>query len=239
MGSMRLAGVFLMVILTGSCSAQSSLESGTATITDEVTYDYYLYFPEGYSRDNDSNFPLLLFLHGGGESGKELSLVKKHGPPKMMAEGYPFPFMVLAPQHPEEKKWWDIHAVKILLDEISQKYRVDPTRIYLTGLSRGGSAAWDLAANYPDTFAAMAVVCGMAPDPYAHWINREMPIWVFHGEDDPVIPVEESDRMVEKLKKLGYNVKYTRYEDVGHDAWIPAYSTDALYTWFTQYQKLP
>lgn len=229
----------LLIILTNvSCNAQSRLIEDRLIINRSVNYSYYLYLPDTYETvEND--WPLLLFLHGGGESGKELGLLKKHGPPKMMAEGYPFPFIVLAPQHPEANKWWDIHAVKELLDNIVDEYRVDVGRIYLTGLSRGGSAAWDLAVNYPDTFAAMAVVCGMAPDPYAHWINKGMPIWVFHGAEDPVIPVEESDRMVDKLKRLGYDVKYTRYEDVGHDAWIPAYSTDALYTWFTQYKKSP
>lgn len=219
-----------------SCAAQHQVVEGKKLITQNEEYNFYLFIPESYHVEKD-DFPLLLFLHGGGESGRNLSVLKKHGPPKMMAEGYPFPFLVLAPQHPNENTWWDVRAVKELLELVVEEYRVDRDRLYLTGLSRGGSAAWELAVNYPDTFAAMAVVCGMAPTPYAHWLNKEMPIWVFHGAEDPVIPVSESDIMVNRLKELGYNVTYTRYDGVGHDSWIPAYKNDDLYTWFTRYRK--
>jgi len=115
--------------------------------------------------------------------------------------------------------------------------RVDTNRIYLTGLSRGGSAAWDMAVQYPETFAALAVVCGIAPTPYAHWLNKSMPIWVFHGSDDAVIPVSESDQMVKKLKKLGYDVRYDRYDGVNHNSWEKAYANDFLYEWMNQQKQ--
>lgn len=197
---------------------------------------YYLFYPEDYEAEGKP-MGLLLFLHGGGESGQEFSTLKKNGPPKMMADGYPFPFLVLAPQNPYEKKWWDVRAVYELLQEVIATNNVDTQRIYLTGLSRGGSAAWELAVQYPDTFAALAVVCGMAPTPYAHWINKSMPIWVFHGDQDPVIPVSESDAMVAKLQALGRIVKYDRFKGVGHNSWDRAYANDSLYTWLAQ-QKL-
>src|SRR5690606_34473259 len=123
-------------------------------------------------------------------------------------------------------------------DSVVNSSKVDPKRIYLTGLSRGGSAAWEMATQYPDKFAAMAVVCGMAPLPYAHWIEKKMQIWVFHGDKDDVIAVEESDQMVDKLKEMGYNVRYTRYKDVGHNAWGRAYTTDSLYTWFAEQKRI-
>ena len=163
--------------------------------------------------------------------------VKKHGPPKMMADGYPFPFLVLAPQNPYKKKWWNVHAVKQLLDVVIAENQVDTNRVYLTGLSRGGSAAWDMAVQYPDTFAALAVVCGIAPTPYAHWLDKGMPIWVFHGTDDPVIPVSESDDMVAKLQELGYDVKYDRYDGVGHNSWSRAYANDELYHWMNKQKR--
>lgn len=219
-----------------SCNAQAQILEDEIQTLNRETYRYYLYTPAEYAESGDKDHPLLLFLHGGGESGQELASLKKHGPPKMMAEGYPFPFLVLAPQHPHEKKWWNVHAVKQLLDSIIANHRVDKSRIYLTGLSRGGTAAWELAVQYPDTFAAMAVVCGMTPVPYAHWINPKMPIWVFHGDKDQVIPVDESDAMVKKLKSFGHPIKYTRYEGVGHEAWIPAYKNDSLYTWFIKHK---
>ena len=91
--------------------------------------------------------------------------------------------------------------------------------------------------QYPDTFAAMAVVCGMTPLPYASWINKKMPIWVFHGTEDKSIPFSESETMVNALKRMGYDVTFTIYEGVGHDSWVQAYTTDALYEWFMQQRK--
>lgn len=226
--------LLVVLIFFQSCSSQERLVSGDLDITRIENLQYYLFYPEGYHSNEEKEFGLLLFLHGGGESGEALVELKKHGPPKMMAEGYPFPFLVLAPQNPYEKKWWDVRTVNQLLDSVIAQNRVDPKKIYLTGLSRGGSAAWEMAVQYPEKFAALAVVCGMAPEPYAHWLNKKMPIWVFHGSQDQVIPVSESDAMVKQLKEMGRNVKYTRYEGVGHNSWTRAYKTDELYKWMNE-----
>jgi predicted peptidase len=229
--------VVACALVIGSCSAQSRLVEGEKQTAVTEKLQYYLYYPENYESDTDTEFGLLLFLHGGGESGGQLEEVKKHGPPKMMADGYPFPFLVLAPQNPYKKRWWNVHALKQLLDAVVVENRVDTNRIYLTGLSRGGSAAWDMAVQYPETFAALAVVCGIAPTPYAHWLNKSMPIWVFHGSDDAVILVSESDQMVKKLKKLGYDVRYDRYDGVNHNSWEKAYANDFLYEWMNQQKQ--
>lgn len=219
------------------CSGQKQLiEAEEETVLRE-NLQYYLYFPEDYKDDDHELFPLLLFLHGGGESGDSLAVLKKNGPPKMLTEGKQFPFMILAPQNPHKKKWWNVHAVMQLLDTVIAHHRVDPKRIYLSGLSRGGSAAWDMAVQYPDRFAALAVVCGMAPVPYASWIRNDLPMWVFHGTEDRSIPFSESENMVEALKKMGYDVRFTVYEGVGHESWIPAYQTEELYDWMMK-QKL-
>ncbi|MFD0798555.1 dienelactone hydrolase family protein [Maribacter chungangensis] len=228
-----------MLILAQGCSAQKEpvlIDDQMQTIVKEKL-NYYLYLPEEYEPDGPEKFPLLLFLHGGGESGDSLVAVKRNGPPKLITQGKKFPFLILAPQNPYQNKWWNTRAVKQLLDSIVATTKVDTKRIYLTGLSRGGGAAWEMAVQYPDSFAAMAVVCGMAPLPYASWINREMPIWVFHGAEDKSIPVSESDTMVTKLKEMGYNVKFTRYPGVGHDSWIQAYETEELYDWFVKQRK--
>lgn len=230
-----LLGLFLLSL--NQCAAQSQLVEGELNTTVSETLRYYLYYPEAYGELENESFPLLLFLHGGGESGQDLAALKTNGPPKLLAEGKQFPFLVLAPQHPHPKKWWNIRAVMALLEKVIEENRVDPKRIYLTGLSRGGSAAWELAVQYPDTFAAMMVVCGMTPVPYAHWIDKKMPIWVFHGALDPVIPIEHSEKMVARLKEMGYPVRFTRYEDVGHNAWERAYTTDAVYEWFMEQKR--
>lgn len=229
--------LLLALFVLQGCASQSQLVQGELHTVTEENLEYYLYFPEGYHSEGDREFGLMLFLHGGGESGGELARLQENGPPQLLAEGKQFPFLVLAPQNPHAKKWWNTHAVKQLLDSVVANHRVDPDKIYLSGLSRGGSAAWTLATQYPERFAALAVVCGMAPVAYAHWIDRAMPIWVFHGAQDPVIDVRESDRMVAKLKEMGYRVRYTRYPEVAHDAWTKAYRTDSLYTWLAQQSR--
>jgi len=226
----HLVAFFFSFIFVG-CSQKGEIIEGKATTRTEETLRYYLYYPPNYSETKKEQFGLLLFLHGGGESGGELEALKRNGPPKMLRDGKQFPYLVLAPQNPHKKKWWNVHAVHQLLDSIISENNVDTKRIYLTGLSRGGSAAWDLAVQYPKKFAALAVVCGMAPTPYADWLDKKTAFWVFHGVEDAVIPVQESDAMVRKLKQMGYRVKYSRYEGVGHDSWIRAYQTEALYEW--------
>lgn len=231
--------LLLILVFAQGCSAQQKaiLMDDKMETSVKETLNYYLYFPEDYAVDRQEKYPILLFLHGGGESGDSLVTVKRNGPPKLIAQGKKFPFLILAPQNPYQSKWWNTRAVKQLLDSVVTNNNIDTKRIYLTGLSRGGGAAWEMAVQYPDTFAAMAVVCGMAPLPYASWIHKEMPMWVFHGEDDKSIPVSESDAMVARLNEMGYDVKFTRYPGVGHDSWIQAYETEELYDWFMEQSK--
>ncbi len=233
--------VFIIIgsLVFQGCVAQPKSQLIDAEMNTVVTeaLNYYLYFPKEYQSKKKEKFPLLLFLHGGGESGDTLSSIKSNGPPKLIAQGKDFPFLILAPQNPHRKKWWNTRAVNQLLDTIVANNRVDVNRIYLTGLSRGGGAAWEMAVQYPNKFAAMAVVCGMTPVPYAPWINKKLPIWVFHGDQDKSIPISESIEMVDKLKGMGYNVKFTVYEGVGHDSWVKAYATEDLYPWFMEHSK--
>ena len=231
--------LLFILCLCQACSAQSKyrlIDAEQETIVKE-RFSYYLYYPEEYDDTEDEKFPLLLFLHGGGESGDSLIKVKRNGPPKLIARGKKFPFLILAPQNPHKKKWWDTESVKQLLDTIVANNRVDTDRLYLTGLSRGGGAAWEMAVQYPETFAALAVVCGMAPTPYASWIDKDLPIWVFHGAEDESIPVSESDEMVKKLREMQYDVRYTKYKGVGHDSWIKAYETETLYDWLMAQER--
>lgn len=230
--------VFFFFLFQG-CAAQSKthlIDAEMETVTKEKL-SYYLYFPDDYESKPEEQFPILLFLHGGGESGDTLTALKKNGPPKLITEGKQFPFLILAPQNPHQKKWWNTRAVNQLLDSIVATNRINKKRIYLTGLSRGGGAAWEMAVQYPEKFAAMAVVCGMTPVPYASWIDKNMPIWVFHGEEDESISISESETMVNRLKEMGHDVKFTRYPGVGHDSWVKAYNTNELYEWLERQER--
>ncbi|MGB5227500.1 MAG: PHB depolymerase family esterase [Eudoraea sp.] len=233
----KYTSIVLCLLSIQSCSAQSQLIADEKETVSVENLQYYLYFPKEYEEAKKDKLPLLLFLHGGGEAGGTLEDLKTNGPPKLLAEGKEFPFLILAPQNPYKTKWWNTRAIMQLLDTIIASNRVDVDRIYLTGLSRGGGAAWELAVQYPDKFAALAVVCGMTPVPYAAWINKNMPIWVFHGTEDKSIPISESEDMVAKLKEMGYNVTFTKYDGVGHNAWVQAYNTEELYEWFIKQKR--
>jgi predicted peptidase len=189
---------------------------------------FLLYLPEGYDRTK-SDWPLLLFLHGRGESGEVLELVKKNGPPKLIEEGRKFPFIIVSPQCPEDERW-SVEVLDMLLDEMESRYRVKKNCIFVTGLSMGGQGTWQLAYAYPDRFAAIVPVCGRTDPSQAHKL-KSLPIWVFHGEKDDIIPVEESIKMVNALKALGSPVKLTLYPEANHDSWTEAYNSDELWDW--------
>src|SRR3954469_24984435 len=124
-----------------------------------VRLNYLLFLPEGYSNDSDKKWPLMLFLHGAGERGSDVNKVKVHGPPRIVEKRKDFPFIVVSPQCPADS-WWRTFELNALLDEIQSQYKVDPDRVYLTGLSMGGFGTWELATQYPQRFAAIAPICG-------------------------------------------------------------------------------
>ncbi|MEX2112263.1 MAG: prolyl oligopeptidase family serine peptidase [Pirellulales bacterium] len=200
-----------------------------------VKLDYLLYLPEGY--DQQDKWPVLIFLHGAGERGDDLELVKKHGPPKLIEEGKSFPFIVVSPQCPNGQ-WWTTKPLELtaLVDEIVAKHKVDEERLYLTGLSMGGFGTWMLAAYKPDRFAAIVPICG-GGEVLATRALGQMPTWVFHGAKDPVVPLKRSEDMVEALKRVNKEVKFTVYPDALHDSWTETYSNPQLYTWLLDHKR--
>ncbi|MGQ9798187.1 MAG: prolyl oligopeptidase family serine peptidase [Ignavibacterium sp.] len=201
-------------------------------VTVKVNLQYLIYLPKDYIESED-NFPLVLFLHGAGERGNNIELVKRNGPPKLVEEGIDFPFILVSPQCPEGTRWNYLTLSLItLLDEIESKYRVDKNRIYLTGLSMGGQGTWSLALAQPNRFAAIAPICGWT-DTWEVCKISHIPTWVFHGAKDDVVPVTESEQMVSALQKCGgKEIKLTIYPENNHDAWTETYNNPELYKWF-------
>ncbi len=199
-----------------------------------VRLKYLLYLPNGYDTEVQKSWPVLFFLHGAGERGDSLDQVKMHGPPKIV-EKKDLPFLVVSPQCPANQ-WWSPGILKELLDEILGTYRTDKSRVYLTGLSMGGFGTWTLSMEYPDVFAALAPICG-GGDPSQVGKIKHIPIWVFHGAIDPVVPVERSEEMVNALKKINGNVKFTVYPDATHDSWTTTYDNQKLYEWLLDQKK--
>jgi predicted peptidase len=228
----KLLMVFPFLLLS-ALAAKTQQTPHKAVLQSRHEIQYLLYLPAGYHQNPSQQYPLLLFLHGGGETGNDIEKVKTHGPPRLIHEGRDFPFIVVSPQNPEENGFWNETALIELLNQIQSDYRVDGNRVHLSGLSRGGYGAWRLAMSNPDRFASLITISGVSPAFYSRWL-KDMPVWVFHGEDDPVIPVGESDEVVKQMQQRGQNVRYTRYKQTGHDAWTQAYDEEELFPWMLE-----
>ena len=207
--------------------------SGSIEI-DGQTIGFLSYLPSAYTAK--SEWPLLLFLHGAGERGDDIALVARHGPPKLAAGGQDFPFIIISPQQ-KKGVWWKAGPLLALLDHIQSQYRLDPDRIYVTGLSMGGFGTWGLLAEAPHRFAAAAPIAG-GGKPALACDMQSVPVWAIHGAQDPVIPVDRSREMIAALRACGGgDVRYTEYPDAGHDSWTKTYADAALYNWLLSHRR--
>lgn len=236
-------GVLLVAMMLGALGvgAQEQAAGSQAPakfekqIVKTIKAEYLLYLPKEYGKEADKKWPLMVFLHGSGESGTDVQKVAKHGPPKLIAAGKEFPFIVVSPQSPGGG--WNVETMNGLLDEIIAKYKVDQDRVYLTGLSMGGYGTWAWALDSPKRFAAIAPMCGGGMPRRAR-VLHDTPIWVFHGTKDPTVPIKESQDMVDALKNVGATeVKFTIYPEAGHDCWTVSYDNPELYTWFLEHKR--
>lgn len=192
-------------------------------------YPYQLFVPRTAAGSRGRTWPLMIFLHGSGERGDDINRVKVHGPPKIAGRDPDFPFILISPLLPAEQDW-DIAKLEAILDHALATLPVDRSRIYLTGLSRGGHASWRWAAADPDKFAAIAPVAGRG-DPATACALKAKPVWAFHGDRDDVVIPEGSFAMVRSIRACGGHPRLTIYPDLGHNAWDPAYDDPALYLW--------
>lgn len=199
-------------------------------------FPYVLNLPEGY--DPQKKYPLVIFLHGAGERGDDLDVACRHGFMKhVREEGKTYPFLFVAPQCPLNK-YWGCYTESLLafLDDLCEKLPVDQQRIYLTGLSMGGTGTWMLAMAAPERFAAIAPVCGSGIYWYGEML-KEIPVYMYHGDCDEVVPIEESITMLRSVNKRGGNAQLEICYGVGHDAWNIAYAGDTLVNRLLQHKK--
>jgi predicted peptidase len=216
----------------------------TFKTAQQIDLKYLLYLPKGYEAKSDKKWPLILFLHGAGERGTNVWKVATHGPVKHVTPETDFPFIVVSPQCLEGRVWSN-EPLMALLDDIMRTYPVDKSRVYLTGLSMGGYGTWSLGLEHPERFAAIAPICGGG-----EWVKallgsrdnpeafKSLPIWAFHGAKDDTVPLSESQRMVDTVKKLGVKeVKLTVYPEANHNSWTETYKNPELYQWFLQHER--
>ncbi len=214
------------------------------------SHRYQLFRPRGERPER--GWPVILFLHGAGERGHDGLLPTQVGlGSAIRRHAERFPCLVIFPQIAGGRGWSHPDAAALAmacLEATGQDEIVDWRRIYLTGISMGGSGVWYLGALYPETFAALAPVCGGVnypsaasgpPDSAANQATYraraeaigQTPVWAFHGAEDPIVAVDFTRQMVGALRHSGSPARYTEYSPCGHDAWEPAYAGAELWDW--------
>jgi predicted peptidase len=201
--------------------------------------NYLLYVPESYGQDPYAKYPLIVFLHGSREIGRDVNRVRKAALPARLENEKDFPAIVLSPQSPAFG--WDgsTRAVAALIDELQAQLSIDPARIYLSGLSMGAYGAWVLALQNQDRFAAIvSVVGGYLYSARRLCVLKDTPIWVFAGQKDRNVNPKESVAIVNALKGCGGEPKFTLYEDANHDqGWQRAFDDPALMQWLLEQRR--
>jgi predicted peptidase len=251
--------LFSMTLPAPTDRSPAPLPLGTLrAVTPATGYHYLVSVPAGVASRGPAGYPLVIFLHGVSERGTDVREVARQGLPKLLT-GRPEltpqeaevgallarAFVVAAPQCARDEVWDETRLLG-LLDDLQRDYPVDPARVYLTGLSMGGFGVWSLGIRHARRFAALVPVCGggrvkdvavAAQDPAA---LRQLGIWAFHGARDRVVPLEESQRMIEATKRAGVrDVQFTVYADGEHDAWTRAYADPELYAWLLRHARAP
>lgn len=253
--------------LLGACVSNREATLTMAPMNGEVTgfinktvevdgalHRYVAYVPREYT--SDRAWPMIVFLHGAGERGSD-GLVQSEVGIGTALRRYPgrYPAVVVMPQCPEDQLWHEaVPIIEAAMARTREEYRIDDSRIYLTGLSMGGYGTWMWGATKADVFAALMPICGGGTlDLLGHLLNdatpvpgtleervknlATVPIWAFHGATDSVVPPSESRDMVERVKAVGGDVRYTEFPDTDHDSWTQAYALEDAASWLFAQQK--
>lgn len=221
---------------------------------------YRLFIPRGY--DPRRSYPLIVFLHGGAGNGtdnlQQIIEGNTNGSHVWISDNVQreHPAFVLAPQAPDDATWGGPEApdlspaARMMLEivaSLGHEFKIDRSRLYLTGQSLGGFGTWDVIIRRPDIFAAAVPLCGSgivkefpfrtvyAPADFER--IKDLPIWVFQGTDDTTVPPNGPRQTVAALRKVGSKIRYTEYPGVGHRAWERAYLDPELVAWlFAQHR---
>ena len=229
-----LIAVAALATSTFALAEQKAVKSDV-TIASDI--NYLLYTPKDYA-GSDKTYPLVVWLHGGDQGGSDVEKLRTSGLPKMIEEGRDFPFLVFSPQNPSEELLYPIERVAATLQSVVADHRVDRSRIYLIGYSRGGFGAWSMAEQFPETFAAVVPIAGGGIRHYLNRTNEKTAFWAFHGANDEVIPLSDTVVLVQRLQELKRNVRLTVFEETNHQAVEGKVLKDeAMWTWLLE-QKL-
>ena len=216
-----------------SVNAQEIKAELKKEIKKEQKISYILDYPENAK----GKVPLMIFLHGSGERGDNLEMVKAHSP-FTYKNLFPEPVAILAPQCPKDV-WWDTEAVYYLIKEIQQKYQIDDSRIMLTGLSMGGWGTLKLSMEHPELFSAVVAVCAPVDRLMKVRVSqyKDLPMKLFHGGNDDIVSPMNSIEIYQEIKKVNKKVELTIFPDDNHNSWDSTYSNPKLYEWMLAQKK--
>ncbi|MDH6305823.1 putative peptidase [Parabacteroides sp. PF5-5] len=204
----------------------------------KVDYNYLVYLPEDYAVGNKS-YPLVIYLHGGAHKGNDLNKLKKYGLPYLVEKGNEFDFIIISPQCPDDKYWSSDNWFEPLFEKIQTEYQIDTDRVYLTGISMGGYGTFIVAMDHPDKFAAIVPLCGGCNDSDTPRICtlKNIPIWAFHGTNDNLIPISETERIINALDKCKGKTKFTKLEGEGHGIQYLYETHPQIYKWMLEQSR--
>jgi predicted peptidase len=250
MMSQALSTVTFVCALVAALPAQQPTGFLDRTVTvGTLTMKYQVFVPETY--DGHRSLPVILFMHGSGERGSDgLKQTQVGMPAQIRWHRDWFNAIVVMPQSPDDSVFRGAvaQAAFAALEKSVKEFHGDRERLYVTGLSMGGYGVWQQIVDHPGVFAAAVAVCGgLTPsadmanlyvsvkgdDPYAYVAQqtKNLPVWIFHGGQDDVVPVVQSRSLVAAMKAAGSSPRYTEYAELGHGAWDRAYGDEELWKW--------
>ncbi|RUT73430.1 alpha/beta hydrolase-fold protein [Ancylomarina longa] len=225
----------------GSVQQELIFKKGLNQNQKDTNYHYIAYTPKEYNADTLKKWPLIIYLHGGSSRGTDTLKLYCCGIPDQIWRKREFPFIIVAPQCPINQRWSTDNWFENFYKEITTKYRVDTNKVYLTGVSLGGSGTWYLAIKYPEKFAAIAPMSGFTR--HMDFIMRNtdnlinIPIWAFHGKIDKVVEFEDTEWIFNKLEGKNKDLKFTADPDADHGMYWSVYPKQELYNWFLKHDK--
>ncbi|MFN2570722.1 MAG: alpha/beta hydrolase-fold protein [Gemmatimonadales bacterium] len=250
----------MLFLILGVAASLQQVQTGfldrSVTIANKA-YHYQVYVPVDYA--SKSSWPAILFLHGAGERGTDGLLQTNVGlAPAIRQNPSRYPAIVVFPQLSPDSQWVGTPADMAVaaLQQTMREFHVDPSRVYLTGLSMGGHGTWYIAYRHPELFAAVVPLCGwvrdfdrfrgsvpVAPGDSAAVLQSvvqrlgQVPIWIFHGEIDQAVPVTASREPAAALKAASANVRYTEFLGMNHNVWDAVYGSDEFARWLFAQQR--
>ncbi|KAA3640179.1 MAG: hypothetical protein DWQ02_02420 [Bacteroidetes bacterium] len=223
----------------GSLQRKMIFKKGENQEKKDTTYHYISYTPKEYDKDVTKKWPLIIYLHGGSSRGTDTTKLYSSGIPDQIWRGREFPFVIVAPQCPLNHRWSTDNWFENFYKEISTQFRIDTNKVYLTGVSLGGSGTWYLAMKHPEKFAAIAPMSGFTRHMDFIVTNtdklKDMAVWAFHGKKDKIVEFEATEWIVQKLRAKNETIKFTVEPEVGHWMDWVVYKQAYLYEWFLEH----